>query len=216
VKTKESYANLFWPGLALAGLLIYLGINYQVTGNFFMFVEIERTQWYQYVNPLQGLARLAMGIRRHFSRQHYSWQCANNLRRLRAVDGRHGFSASLSSLLQRIHAIYLDAQRFHGLVDKHSPLRASHVSHVHTTRASRTQKNAQLRNIGSLHGGIVLFHSAVRKGLLVFLKQFDKMRKRTHASVLWRTRANVFPINFYLELSKLESYQGKRSYETSF
>jgi hypothetical protein len=41
--------------LALARFLIYLGINYKVTGNFFTFVEIERTQWYQYVNPLQGM-----------------------------------------------------------------------------------------------------------------------------------------------------------------
>jgi Gpi18-like mannosyltransferase len=167
--------------------------------------------------PTAGFgSRLAMGIHRHFSRQHYSWQCANNLRRLRAVDARHGFSASLSSLLQRIHATYMDAQRFHGLVDKHSTLRASHVSHVHTTRASRTQKNAQLCNIGSLHGGIVLFHSAVGNGLLGFLKQFDKMRKRMHACVLWRTRANVFPINFYLELSKLESHQGKRTMRLPF
>jgi hypothetical protein len=56
-KPRKVDANLFWPGLALAGFLIYLGINYQVTGNFFTFVEIERTQWYQYVNPLQGLDR---------------------------------------------------------------------------------------------------------------------------------------------------------------
>jgi len=54
-KPKKVDANLFWPGLALVGFLIYLGINFQVTGNFFTFMEIERTHWYQYVNPLQGL-----------------------------------------------------------------------------------------------------------------------------------------------------------------
>jgi Gpi18-like mannosyltransferase len=56
-KPKRVDANLFWPCLVLVGFLIYLGINYQVTGNFFTFVEIERTQWYQYINPLQGLDR---------------------------------------------------------------------------------------------------------------------------------------------------------------
>lgn len=42
--------------MALVGFLIYLGINYQVTGNFFTFMEIERTHWYQYVDPLRGLS----------------------------------------------------------------------------------------------------------------------------------------------------------------
>jgi hypothetical protein len=42
--------------LALAGFLIYLGINYQVTGSFFTFMEIERTHWYQNLDPLQGLS----------------------------------------------------------------------------------------------------------------------------------------------------------------
>jgi Gpi18-like mannosyltransferase len=54
-KPKKVSANFFWSGLALAGFLIYLGINYQVTGNFFTFLEIERTHWYQYISPLQGL-----------------------------------------------------------------------------------------------------------------------------------------------------------------
>jgi hypothetical protein len=56
-KLKKISTNFFWSGLPLAGFLIYLGINYQVTGNFFTFMEIERTHWYQYFAPLQGLDR---------------------------------------------------------------------------------------------------------------------------------------------------------------
>jgi len=55
-RLKKVDANLFWPCLALAGFLIYLGINYQVTGNFFTFMEIQRTHWSQYFDPLQGLS----------------------------------------------------------------------------------------------------------------------------------------------------------------
>jgi len=54
-RLKKVDANLLWPCLALAGFLIYLGINYQVTGNFFTFMEIERTHWSQYLDPLRGL-----------------------------------------------------------------------------------------------------------------------------------------------------------------
>jgi Gpi18-like mannosyltransferase len=54
-KLKDIKANILWPSLALAGFLIYLGINYQVTGSFFKFMEIERTHWYQSIDPMQGL-----------------------------------------------------------------------------------------------------------------------------------------------------------------
>jgi hypothetical protein len=46
--------NLFWICLAIAGFLIYLGINYRVTGDAFMFVTIERVHWYSTLNPLSG------------------------------------------------------------------------------------------------------------------------------------------------------------------
>jgi Gpi18-like mannosyltransferase len=55
-KLKNVNANILWPSLALAGFLIYLGINYQVTGSFFTFMEIERTHWYQSIDPVQGLS----------------------------------------------------------------------------------------------------------------------------------------------------------------
>jgi len=54
-KLKRSDANLVWTGLPLVGFLIYLGINYQVTGGFFTFMEIERTHWHQSIDPLLGL-----------------------------------------------------------------------------------------------------------------------------------------------------------------
>jgi Gpi18-like mannosyltransferase len=60
-KPRKINVNFFWSGLALGGFLIYLGINYQVTGNFFTFMEIERTHWYQYFAPLQGLDRAWYG-----------------------------------------------------------------------------------------------------------------------------------------------------------
>jgi hypothetical protein len=55
-KLKDVNANILWLSLALAGFLIYLGINYQVTGSFFTFMEIERTHWYQSIDPVQGLS----------------------------------------------------------------------------------------------------------------------------------------------------------------
>jgi len=54
-KLKQINPKIIWTTLALAGFLIYLGINYQVTGNCFTFMEIERTHWYQSIDPLQGL-----------------------------------------------------------------------------------------------------------------------------------------------------------------
>lgn len=46
--------NLAWICLAFAGFLIYLGINYQVTDDAFMFVTIERVHWYSTLNPYSG------------------------------------------------------------------------------------------------------------------------------------------------------------------
>ena len=54
-KLKKINPNILWAMLALAGFLIYLGINYHVTGNFFTFMEIERTHWSQTIDPIQGL-----------------------------------------------------------------------------------------------------------------------------------------------------------------
>lgn len=53
-KLKDIRINIFWPLLALAGFLIYLSINNQVTGSYFTFMEIERTHWYQSIDPAQG------------------------------------------------------------------------------------------------------------------------------------------------------------------
>jgi len=47
--------NLFCSWLPFAGFLIYLTINFTVTGDFFTFLEIQRTHWHQRLNPLSGL-----------------------------------------------------------------------------------------------------------------------------------------------------------------
>jgi hypothetical protein len=48
--------NLLWICLAFVGFLIYLGINYQITGNAFMFVQIERVHWYSTLDPIKGFS----------------------------------------------------------------------------------------------------------------------------------------------------------------
>jgi len=53
-KLKDVNFNILWPLLALAGFLIYLSINNQVTGSYFTFMEIERIHWYQSIDPVQG------------------------------------------------------------------------------------------------------------------------------------------------------------------
>jgi len=55
-KLKKLDVNLVWTGLPLVGFLIYLGLNYQVTGSFFTFMEIEKTHWHQSIDPLLGLS----------------------------------------------------------------------------------------------------------------------------------------------------------------
>ena len=47
--------NVLWPFLALAGFLIYLGINAQVTGNAFTFMQIQSTHWGTNLDPWSGL-----------------------------------------------------------------------------------------------------------------------------------------------------------------
>ncbi len=54
-KLRKVDFKVLWTGLALIGFLIYLGINSQVTGNCFTFMEIERTHWSQSIDPVQGL-----------------------------------------------------------------------------------------------------------------------------------------------------------------
>jgi Gpi18-like mannosyltransferase len=55
-KIKAANLKLLWTSLPAFGFLLYLIINYQVTGNFFTFMEIERVHWYQTLNPVGGLA----------------------------------------------------------------------------------------------------------------------------------------------------------------
>lgn len=54
-KTGKTNFNILWIFLALAGFLIYLGINNQVTGNPFTFVTIEATHWNNKFEPWTGL-----------------------------------------------------------------------------------------------------------------------------------------------------------------
>ncbi len=52
---KIANLNLLWICLALGGFLIYLGINYQVTGDALKFVTIERVHWFSTLDPIKGL-----------------------------------------------------------------------------------------------------------------------------------------------------------------
>ncbi len=52
---KKTDLRVLWPFLALAGFLIYLGINYQVTGNPFTFLTVEATHWFNRLDPKAGL-----------------------------------------------------------------------------------------------------------------------------------------------------------------
>jgi Gpi18-like mannosyltransferase len=55
-KIQSSDLKLFWAGLPALGFVVYLVINFVVTGGFFTFMEIERVHWYQTLDPLGGLA----------------------------------------------------------------------------------------------------------------------------------------------------------------
>ena len=56
-KFKTSDFKLVWLALPTVGFLIYLGINYQVTGSFFTFLTVERVHWFQTLDPLLGFSR---------------------------------------------------------------------------------------------------------------------------------------------------------------
>ncbi len=49
--------NLIWIFFVAGGFLVYLGINYQVWGDAFKFMEIQREHWYNTLDPLTGLDR---------------------------------------------------------------------------------------------------------------------------------------------------------------
>jgi Gpi18-like mannosyltransferase len=55
-RIKAANLKLLWISLPAFGFLVYLLINYQVTGSFFTFMEIERVHWYQTLDPAGGLA----------------------------------------------------------------------------------------------------------------------------------------------------------------
>jgi hypothetical protein len=54
-KPKKIDFKIFWAFSALAGFLIYLGINWQVTGNAFTFMTVESTHWFNKLDPVEGL-----------------------------------------------------------------------------------------------------------------------------------------------------------------
>jgi hypothetical protein len=54
---KMLSVNLLWIFLVLAGFLVYLNINYQVWGDPFKFLEIQRVHWFNTLDPLLGLTR---------------------------------------------------------------------------------------------------------------------------------------------------------------
>lgn len=56
-KPWKADLRLLWVLLPIMGFLIYLNINNQVTGSPFTFMEIERTHWFNQLDPLLGLER---------------------------------------------------------------------------------------------------------------------------------------------------------------
>lgn len=54
-KPRKTELNVVWIFFALAGFLIFLGINYQVTGYPFAFVSTEATHWGTVFGPWSGL-----------------------------------------------------------------------------------------------------------------------------------------------------------------
>ena len=47
--------RIVWACLAVVGFFIYLGMNLQVTGDAFKFMEIERVHWSNRFDPIEGL-----------------------------------------------------------------------------------------------------------------------------------------------------------------
>jgi hypothetical protein len=56
-KPKAADSRLLWVGLPVVGFAVYLLINYAVTGGFFTFMEIQRTHWYETLDPLNGFVQ---------------------------------------------------------------------------------------------------------------------------------------------------------------
>lgn len=54
-KLRKIDSKVLWIFLTLVGFLIYLGINYQVTGNPFSFLTVEATHWFNRLDPKSGL-----------------------------------------------------------------------------------------------------------------------------------------------------------------
>src|SRR5208337_1787294 len=54
-KPKKTDLNILWIFLTLAGSLIYLNINYQITGNPFTFISKQATHWDVKFGPWTGL-----------------------------------------------------------------------------------------------------------------------------------------------------------------
>lgn len=57
IDARKIDANILWVAFSVMGFLIYLIINNQVTGSPFTFLEIQRTHWFNTIDPLTGLTR---------------------------------------------------------------------------------------------------------------------------------------------------------------
>jgi hypothetical protein len=55
-KIKTVNLKLLWALLPALGFIIYLIINYQVTGNFLTFLDVERVHWHETIDPFGGLS----------------------------------------------------------------------------------------------------------------------------------------------------------------
>jgi hypothetical protein len=65
-KPRKITANILWISLIIAGFSIYLGINYQVTGNPFTFITVEKTHWGNGIDPVEGLKQTWLALGRTF------------------------------------------------------------------------------------------------------------------------------------------------------
>jgi hypothetical protein len=54
-KPWKADLKILWVLLPIVGFLVYLNINLQITGNPFTFMAIERTHWFNYLDPVEGL-----------------------------------------------------------------------------------------------------------------------------------------------------------------
>jgi hypothetical protein len=58
--------KIVWVFLPVFGFFIYLLINYQVTGDFFTFMTVERVHWFQTFGPLEGLRQTIASFSRDY------------------------------------------------------------------------------------------------------------------------------------------------------